>query len=121
MAKILIVENDADLTFMYVTRFGSMGHDVLAASTIDDGIKMYDEQNPDLIISDYRFNEKTGKDLFNYVREGDKKNGRHTPFILVSGKEREFKPDKFLMKPFDGKDLCNVVDTLLKNKHLSQK
>lgn len=120
MAKILVVENDAGLVDLISLRLESCGYNVLSASTVEDGINVYEKEKPNLVISDYRFKEdgKTGKDLYDYIRTKGK-----MPFILVSGKVREFKPDPgaFLMKPFDGKDLCEKIDALLNNKTISEK
>lgn len=52
MAKILIVDDDPDITFatgLFLTR---AQHEVLTASNRDDGMKAIEEQNPDLIILD---------------------------------------------------------------------
>jgi DNA-binding response OmpR family regulator len=52
MAKILIVDDDPDITFATGLFLKKAQHEVLTASNRDDGMKAIEEENPDLIILD---------------------------------------------------------------------
>jgi DNA-binding response OmpR family regulator len=52
MAKILIVDDDPDITFATGLFLTKAQHEVLTASNRDDGMKAIEEENPDLIILD---------------------------------------------------------------------
>lgn len=52
MAKILIVDDDPDITFATGLFLKRAQHEVMTASNRDDGMKAIEEGNPDLIILD---------------------------------------------------------------------
>ena len=52
MAKILIVDDDPDITFATELFLKKAQHEVLTASNRADGMKAIEERNPDLIILD---------------------------------------------------------------------
>jgi DNA-binding response OmpR family regulator len=52
MAKILIVDDDPDITFATGLFLKKAQHEVLTASNRADGMKAIDDENPDLIILD---------------------------------------------------------------------
>ena len=52
MAKILIVDDDPDITFATALFLKKAQHEVLTASNRADGMKAIDDENPDLIILD---------------------------------------------------------------------
>jgi DNA-binding response OmpR family regulator len=52
MAKILIVDDDPDITFATELFLKKAQHEVLTASNREDGMKAIEEGNPDLIILD---------------------------------------------------------------------
>jgi DNA-binding response OmpR family regulator len=52
MAKILIVDDDPDITFATGLFLKKAQHEVLTASNRADGMKTIDDENPDLIILD---------------------------------------------------------------------
>ncbi len=52
MAKILIVDDDPDITFATGLFLKKAQHEVLTASNRADGMKAIEDENPDLIILD---------------------------------------------------------------------
>ena len=77
-----------------------------------------DKPLPDLIITDYAMHNLTGLDL---IRECRKINPRQK-ILLVSGTVDEEvyansrqKPDRFLAKPYQSKQLLGLVESLLAN------
>jgi DNA-binding response OmpR family regulator len=52
MAKILIVDDDSDITFAIELFLKKAQHEVLTASNRADGMKAIEDGNPDLIILD---------------------------------------------------------------------
>jgi DNA-binding response OmpR family regulator len=52
MAKILIVDDDPDITFATELFLKKAQHEVLTASNREDGMKAIEDGNPDLIILD---------------------------------------------------------------------
>lgn len=52
MAKILVVENDADARDLLRILLQTDGHEIVEATTADDGIAQAERQKPDLILMD---------------------------------------------------------------------
>jgi DNA-binding response OmpR family regulator len=57
MAKILIVDDDPDITFATGLFLKRAQHEVLTASNRADGLKAIDDEKPDLIILDVMMEE----------------------------------------------------------------
>jgi CheY-like chemotaxis protein len=73
-------------------------------------------QSPDIIITDYAMHNMTGMDL---IMECKQKNPRQK-IILISGtvgediyNDSSYKPDRFLAKPYEIRELTELVRTVL--------
>ena len=60
MARILIIDDDADIRGLYTRILEQAGHLVIEASDGNIGIKLYRENLPDMIITDIIMREKEG-------------------------------------------------------------
>ncbi|MEQ8843354.1 MAG: response regulator [Phycisphaerales bacterium] len=69
MATILLVEDDQDLRFSVATTLRREGHDTLEAGSVREGLKVYQQQHADLIITDLRMPGDDGLVLIKAVRE----------------------------------------------------
>ena len=78
----------------------------------NEAIRLFDERQPHIVISDYRIDGRTGKDLFDYVKANQT---GYVPFILVSGKPRTDIPaDRFVLKSGEFVTKIKIaVDTLI--------
>lgn len=73
--KILVVEDEKDMRDVIVETLTEVGYTVLAAADADEGMKLYHDEHPDLIVLDILMPGKTGLALLSDIRKepgGDK-------------------------------------------------
>ncbi len=86
MISILYIDDLEDLLEigkLFLEREGNIKVDI--ASSVDEAIEIIEENQYDLILSDYEMPKKTGIDLLIYLRN----QGNDIPFIIFTGKGRE--------------------------------
>ena len=113
--KILIADDDYDITATMLTILQSMGHDVVTAETGEDAVEKFSEFRPDIVFLDMmmeRFN--SGITACKKIRETDK----DVKIYLISavGNETadlhealEMGFNGVMSKPVDPKDLLDMI------------
>ncbi len=81
MKKILIIDDEAPIRKMLAKLLERNAYEVMYAADGNQGIKLCDEQHPDLIITDLIMPEKEGLET---IRELTTKNAE-IPIIAISG------------------------------------
>ena len=121
MAKILIVDDDPDITFATELFLRRAKHDVRAASNRDAGMKAVDDWMPDLIILDVMMEQPDdGIAMAQELR----RQGCETPILMLTSvgrvtgytydQDQELVPvDAFYEKPIQPDALLKKVDELL--------
>jgi two-component system alkaline phosphatase synthesis response regulator PhoP len=127
-ARILIVDDDADITEAMRIVLENKGYSVDAASDSKDALNHLKSQKPDLIILDVMMNTKSeGFDLARDLKKDPKY--REIPILMLTAiKEKtgiDFKPsagdetwlpvEEFLDKPVKPEQLIEKVELLLKS------
>jgi len=121
-ATIFIIDDEPMLLELAVMILAPMGFNLPTFRSAEDALAAFIQAKtrPLLLITDYAMQEMTGMALIERCREifPEQK------VILVSGTvdERIFlrsdcKPDRFLAKPYTGKQLVRAVKELLKAAH----
>jgi len=89
MAKVLFVEDDPLIVKIYSTRLSADGHTVITALNGADGLRLADEQKPDLIVLDIMMPKMDGFEVLQKLRAIPA--FVSTPVLLYSnlGKEEE--------------------------------
>lgn len=67
--KILLVDDDAFLRDMYVTKFKEDGHEVVIAKTGEEAVEVLKQENIDVILLDMVMPGMTGEELLKKVKE----------------------------------------------------
>jgi CheY-like chemotaxis protein len=120
MARILIVDDDAAVRALVAEILRSFGHVVIAAGDGEEGIRLFPEARPDLVITDIVMPEREGLEMMaelHRLQPGVK-------IIAISGGARSGPGDylelarylgarKVLAKPFTQAALMAAVDELL--------
>jgi CheY-like chemotaxis protein len=128
--RILLVEDSALIRKMTEDILSAQGYEVLSAKDGQEAIKFltnYQQNPPDLIISDIVMPIMDGYDFFNEVSENQ--NWNDIPFIFLSSKAspdeirfgKRLGADDYITKPFDELDLLASVQGKIKRKLKSQK
>ncbi|MBU0748266.1 MAG: sigma 54-interacting transcriptional regulator [Gammaproteobacteria bacterium] len=112
-ARILVVDDDADMLRLLSLRLNGAGHDVVAVTSAEAALAQLDMARPQLVLSDVRLPGRDGLALFDEVR------ARHPSLPVILLTAHGTIPDAveatsrgvftYLTKPYDGKELLEKI------------
>ncbi len=117
--RILVVEDDFDISNMLRIYFTGQGYDVQVAPRGGDALMLTRRQLPQLIVLDIMLPDMNGLDLVHYLRRDE--SGFNAPLVVVSGQTGGFLmsevlkagADVFLGKPIGVSELIGAFTTIL--------
>ncbi len=117
MKRILVVDDERQITRMLRTSLQSNGYSVIVANNGLEGFERFESERPDLIITDLAMPEMTGLDLTRAVRRV-----AETPIIVLSVRDTDAMKitaldegaDDYLTKPFSMPELLARVRAQLR-------
>ncbi|MFP4472602.1 MAG: response regulator transcription factor [Candidatus Omnitrophota bacterium] len=120
--KILIVDDETDIVEVVKKRLASAGYTVFTAHDGKDGLRKIEREQPDLVILDVMMPELNGSTLCGILKYDER--FKDIPIIMLSvmarGLDKEIgdkvRADAYLTKPFENKELLEIVSRLLKKK-----
>lgn len=124
MARVLVVDDDPDITFAVSLFLKKVGHEVLTAASRTEGMKALETSTPDLLILDVMMEQPDdGLAMAQDLRRA----GNTVPIIMLTsvgkatgmsfGQDSEMVPvDAFFEKPVRPEDLLAKVGELLKKQ-----
>ncbi len=117
--KILIVDDQRDALDADKVFFNASGHDVRTALTCEDGLKVADEAQPDLLIIEYRLSGIGGLGFVQRIRQKYKKMG---VIVMTTGPKEDIESEfaglnvfKIFEKPLSLEDLLEIIRKVLKS------
>jgi DNA-binding response OmpR family regulator len=117
MVRILVVEDDMDLQFLYETALSRYGHEITSVDVTSDAITYLTTDQFDLVILDINLPDTPGLKVAEVVH--DNANLRHIPIIVVSAVDQyrtqaqELGVKYFMVKPLALHELLAVVEEVL--------
>ncbi len=125
-AKILIIEDEPDVSLYLQTILESEGYKTEICDTATDGMDMVGEFKPDLVSLDIMMPHETGMSF--YVKLKKSRKHSRIPVIVISGavQQKEFRfedfvpdekvppPESYMEKPIDVDLFLQTVKKLLK-------
>lgn len=104
MSKILVVDDDPGITLLLKRIITKKGHQIVIAGNGWEGLKLAQEELPDLIFTDVRMPDLGGVELASFLKADP--NLQHIPVIILSGTAylldlEKIEADAILTKPFD--------------------
>ena len=119
-ARILLVEDDAALVTLLDYNLKAAGHDVVTATTAEDGEQLLAGSGFDLVILDWMLPDMSGIELCTRLRRA----GRHPtlPVLMLTARGEEADrvrgltsgADDYVVKPFSVPELLARVTALLR-------
>jgi two-component system OmpR family response regulator len=120
MLKILIIEDEVKLHEVIEAYLKREEFEVFFAIDGEEGIEIYDEIKPDLLVLDLMLPKLSGEEVCKYVRSVS-----DTPIIMLTAKSAEddringffIGADDYLVKPFSPKELVMRIKAILKRTY----
>ncbi|MDK2908679.1 MAG: hypothetical protein PWR20_246 [Bacteroidales bacterium] len=121
--KILLVEDDTNLSMVLQDYLEMVGYEVEAVSNGEDGLKAFVREYPQLCILDVMLPKKDGFSLAKEIR----KLNAEVPIIFLTAKSQTedvvsgFKSgcDDYITKPFSSEELSLRIDAILRRCRLA--
>ncbi len=116
MADVLVVEDDADLVYIYRTALAQAGHQVTMARSGPEAREALAAAAPDLIFLDMNIPGESGVSLIEHIRSTDR--FQNTRIVVVTANQlmqRQIDRDDiaaFLVKPVSIFDLVQMANRL---------
>lgn len=122
--KILTIDDQLLVTFSVQRILSKRGYTVKTASDGLEGVKMFEQFQPDLVIVDYHMPKMNGVEVIEYIRT--KKNSK-IPVLIMSGntditiieKGFELGIADYLHKPVDLDKLVTAVSNLFERARIA--
>jgi DNA-binding NarL/FixJ family response regulator len=118
--KLLLVDDDPNLVLLVKDFLELRGYEVITAEHGREGLKLLEQETPDLIICDVMMPEMDGYSFVKHVRENPKTDC--IPFIFLSAKGQiedrvtglNTGADVYMVKPFEPEELSAQIQASLK-------
>lgn len=120
MARILVVEDEADLRQVLEYNLQAQGHEVLVAAGGEAGLKLAREHRPELVLLDIMLPDVPGTEICKALKEAPAT--RHIPVIMLTAKGEEIDrvvgfeigADDYVVKPFSVRELGLRIQAILR-------
>jgi DNA-binding NarL/FixJ family response regulator len=119
MKKILIVDDDITLRTAMIRYLQNRGYSVQDAGSGVEGLTAFEQDTPDLVVSDVMMPEMDGYEFCRRLRAT--RSGQLVPFIFLSSRKdvddrvqgHQMGADDYLVKPFEPKELVAKIEAQL--------
>jgi DNA-binding response OmpR family regulator len=119
VAKILVIDDEPQVTEIVETFLTSAGHTVYVDNVAASGLKKAKEIKPDLILLDIMMPEIDGYDICNNLKNDP--STAKIPVLFLTGKDRgddmgrsfQVGGDMFIKKPFSCDRLLEIINIIL--------
>ena len=120
MEKILIIDDDVQLTELLIEFLGSYKYDIIAKHTPEEGLEYLDKKEANVIILDIMLPRMDGFQVLRKLREN-----LSTPVIMLTARGEvtdrivglELGADDYLPKPFEPRELLARIQSILRRTH----
>jgi two-component system phosphate regulon response regulator PhoB len=122
VARILVVDDEADIRSVLDYNLRAAGHEVLVAELAGDGVRLAREQNPDLVLLDLMLPDMSGIEVCRSMK--DDSGTRSIPIIMLTARGEEIDrvvgfelgADDYVTKPFSVRELMLRIRAVLRRQ-----
>ncbi|WP_340679780.1 ATP-binding protein [Paraglaciecola sp.] len=116
--RALVVEDNSDNMFVLKKQFSACGIDSCFSMSAEEAVIFFEQQNFDLIISDYQMPGVSGAELLSILREIEQSENRPAATMLILTADKTSRcneecmksgADKILMKPLILRELSQLI------------
>jgi two-component system phosphate regulon response regulator PhoB len=124
MARILVIEDEADIRQVLDYNLKSAGHEVVEASRGVDGLRLLREREPDLVLLDLMLPDMPGTEVCRSIK--DNPATRTLPVVMLTARGEEIDrvvgfeigADDYITKPFSVRELVLRIRAVLRRREL---
>ncbi len=126
MARILVVEDEADLRQVIEFNLVASGHEVFTAPSGLEGLKLVRERKPDVVLLDIMLPDTTGLEVCRQIKASNDTKGTLVILLTARGEEIdrvvgfEIGADDYVVKPFSVRELMLRVSAILRRGQTSE-
>ncbi len=123
--KILVIDDEPELLALMMEVLEDEGYQAFSAANGADGIRLNEQENPDLIILDLRMPEMDGIETLRQIRKKDDKvkvvilTGYGSPDTIRDAADLDV--SEYLSKPFENDQLVRIISEMLYHQMWEQK
>jgi diguanylate cyclase (GGDEF)-like protein len=118
--KILIIDDDPDIRDVLKITLTQEGYEVIQAPDGEEGLKLAQTKNPDLVIVDFKMPKLDGKQVCLQLKNDILLS--HMPIIMLTGKSEvkdkvgglDAGADDYIVKPFEPEELVARIRMIIK-------
>jgi two-component system phosphate regulon response regulator PhoB len=127
MARVILIEDEADLREILQYNLTQAGHRVQAAATAEAGLRLAKETLPDIVLLDLMLPDRPGTTVCTALRREPRTQG--IPIIMVTAKGEEVDrivglelgADDYLVKPFSVRELMLRMNAVLRRGEAAER
>jgi two-component system alkaline phosphatase synthesis response regulator PhoP len=117
--KILVADDESHILHVVSLKLRNAGFNVLTARDGQEALEMAQQEQPDLIITDYHMPQLSGLELCQRLKQDPRTNG--IPAIMLTARGYHLEPHdtqesgilRMLSKPFSPRQLLTTVNEVL--------
>lgn len=118
--RIVYIEDEFDMIDLVRLILGQKGYEVVGAIGGRDGLKMVQQELPDLVLLDLMMPDMDGWEVYQQMRAEEAT--REIPVIIVTAKAQNIdkvlglhiaKVDDYISKPFNPQELIDSVESVI--------
>ncbi|MEM1324589.1 MAG: response regulator transcription factor [Bacteroidota bacterium] len=124
--KILIVDDEPDILEILKFNLDKEGYTTFIAANGEEGIKVAEEENPDLVVLDIMMPRMDGVEVCRYLRQKEKFN--HTLIAFLTARDEDYSQiaalevggDDYITKPIRPRVLISRIKALLRRARTAE-
>lgn len=126
MKRILVVDDDPTILMSLTRYLRKQGYQVYSGSSGEEGLALFRQEAPDVIISDVMMPDMDGLEFCRQLRQ--QRGGELIPFIFLSAKGEledriqgyELGADDYITKPFEPRELVAKIEAQIERARRTQ-
>lgn len=126
MARILVIEDEADIQQILEYNLREKGHKVFIAGKGEEGLRLAREKKPDLVLLDLMLPDMPGTEICKTLKSDPQTKNTQVVMLTAKGEEIdrvvgfELGADDYVVKPFSVRELLLRVQAILRRSQGEQ-